>query len=404
MAIPARLRQARAALLLVFFVHGVVFALLVTRIPAIRDRYHLTGADLPLLLAAVPVLAGVGTLAVARVVRRFPPSTVIRVVQPVICLTLVGVGVGRSLWQLVLCLAVFGLLAGALEAVQSMTGVELERRYGRSIMLRFHGASSLGGIVGAALAWAGARGGFPLAAVYTVPVLVLLPAAVAAGRRLSPGPGGSTAPAPARTRPAGGRRVPWRPLLPLGLILTIAVVADSTAANWSATFVRDTLGGSEALATVPYALYMAATLLGRGFGDLAVRRWGAAAVVRTGAVVSSAGFAVLAAAPGPWAGVLGFGVLGAGLSVIIPQVFTVGARTLPGAPDTAVARVNLFNYVGFLLGPPLVGAVGTAVSYRLAMCVPLVLVLGVVFLARSLAVPGGAAPGRPARPEPAAAR
>ncbi|MGI5195698.1 MFS transporter [Streptomyces sp. CA-288835] len=405
MEIPVRLRQARSALLLVFLVHGAVFALLVTRIPAIQDRYGLSDAALPLFLAAVPILAGVGSVTVSRVVRRVPAPVVLRVLQPVVCLALAGVGAGEALWQLAVCLGVFGLVVGALEASLNMTGIGIQREYGRSIMLGFHGAASLGGILGAVLAWSGAHWQLSLLTLFAGSVALLLPAAVAVGpyltrRRGGPeGPdtategraaaepvAGSSSPSTA-TGPVRRRAVPWRPLLPLCLIMTVAVVADSTATNWSAKFLEDTLHSSEAMATVPYALYMAATLVGRGLGDGWVQRWGTVAVVRAGALLSACGFAVVATAPEPLTGAFGFAVLGAGLSVIIPQLFVVGAQRLPGAVDTAVARVNLFNYVGFLIGPPLVGAVGAAVSYRAAMCVPLVLILCVLLVTHSLAPP-----------------
>ncbi|MEU1300217.1 MFS transporter [Streptomyces shenzhenensis] len=403
MEIPVRLRRARSALLLVFLVHGSVFALLVTRIPAIQDRYGLSDAALPLFLAAVPVLAGVGSVTVSRVVRRVPAPVVVRVLQPLICLCLVGVGAGEAVWQLVTCLGVFGLLVGAMEASLNMTGVGIQRGYGRSIMLGFHGAASLGGILGALLAWAGAHWHLSLLALFVGSVALLLPFAVSVGPRLTRQPSGPGTVADSRaaaepaaqpsSRAARPRGVPWKPLLPICLIMTVAVIADSTATNWSAKFLEDTLHSSEAMATVPYALYMAATLVGRGLGDGWVQRWGAVAVVRAGVLVSAVGFAVVAAAPEPLTGALGFAVLGAGLSVILPQLFVVGAQRLPGTVDIAVARVNLFNYVGFLIGPPLVGAVGAAVSYRAAMCVPLLLVLGVLLVAGSLAQPAQADSG-----------
>ncbi len=404
MEIPVRLRQTRSALLLTFLVHGAVFALLVTRIPAIQDRYGLSDAELPLFLAAVPILAGVGSVTVSRVVRRIPAPAVVRVVQPVICLALVGVGAGEALWQLTVCLAVFGLLVGAMEASLNMTALGVQRGYGRSIMMGFHGAASLGGILGALLAWAGAHWQFSLFTLFAGSVALLLPVAMAAGPRLtrrSGGPVAAAPPAEASSPRLGGRRgIPWKPLLPLCMIMTVAVVADSTVTNWSAKFLEDTLHSSEAMATVPYALYMAATLLGRVLGDGWVQRWGAVAVVRVGALLAAVGFAVVAVAPEPMTAVFGFAVLGVGLSVITPQVFVVGAQRLPGAADTAVARVNLFNYVGFLIGPPLVGAVGAAASYRAAMGVPLVLVLGVLLVARSLAAPDQAdSATRAPRPE-----
>jgi MFS family permease len=67
-------------------------------------------------------------------------------------------------------------------------------------------------------------------------------------------------------------------------------------------------------------------------------------------------------------------VLGFGLCVIVPQTFAAAGRLFPGASDAAIARLNVFNYVGFLVGSPLVGALGDAWSYRGAMLVPMVLV------------------------------
>jgi MFS family permease len=128
---------------------------------------------------------------------------------------------------------------------------------------------------------------------------------------------------------------------------------------------------------------MVTTLLGRSVGDLGVRRFGAAAVVRVGALVAAAGFAVVAGAPGAWAGMAGFTLLGLGLCVIVPQTFAAAGRLFPGASDTAVARLNIFNYVGFLVGSPLVGALGDAWSYRGAMLVPMLLVAATLLYAHS---------------------
>jgi predicted MFS family arabinose efflux permease len=67
----------------------------------------------------------------------------------------------------------------------------------------------------------------------------------------------------------------------------------------------------------------------------------------------------------------------------VPQTFAAAGRLFPGASDTAIARLNIFNYVGFLVGSPLVGALGDAWSYRGAMLVPMVLVLVTLVYARS---------------------
>ncbi|MGW0752027.1 MFS transporter [Streptomyces sp. NPDC002587] len=371
-----RLRRGRGALGFSFFAQGVAFALLVTRIPAIQDRYGISDGLLPAFLAAVPVLAGAASVATEHLVKRVAPSAVLRWAQPLVLLSLLGVGAGSRMWHVALALGAFGLSVGALDASMNMIGVSLQRAYRRSIMLGFHAAYSLGGILGASAAWAGAHWHLDLFPSYLPVVALLLPLVLWASRDYVATPSGA---GQEKGLGTGGGKL----LLPLCLVMACAYIGDSTVANWSAKYLQDVLGSSEQLATVPYNVYMVTTLLGRAVGDLGVRRFGAAAVVRAGTVVAASGFAVVAAAPGAWAGMLGFTLLGIGLCVIVPQTFAAAGRLFPGASDTAVARLNIFNYVGFLIGSPLVGGIGDAWSYRGAMLVPMVLVMITLFYAGS---------------------
>ncbi len=391
----ARLRHGRASLTLSFFVQGVTFALLVTRIPAIQDRYGISDGLLPVFLAAVPILAGAGSVVTEKVVARVRPGVVLRWAQPLVMLALLGAGAGDALWEAALALGAFGIAVGALDASMNMIGVSLQRAYGRSIMLGFHAAYSLGGIAGASMAWAGAHWNLSLLMSYLPAVVVLLPAAFVGSRWYVEGPA-----ADAGRDAAGGKKgtdggkgaasVPFGLLMPLCLVMSFTYIGDSTVSNWSAKYLQDVLGSSEQLATVPYNVYMVTTLLGRTVGDFGVRRFGAVAVVRAGTVVAAAGFAVVALAGGAWTGMLGFTMLGFGLSVIVPQTFAAAGRMFPGVSDTAIARLNVFNYVGFLVGSPLVGALGDAWSYRGAMLVPMALVLATLVYAKSF----DAAPAR----------
>ncbi|WEO96081.1 MFS transporter [Streptomyces sp. FXJ1.172] len=374
------LRRGRASLAFSFFAQGATFALLVTRIPAIQDRYGVSDALLPAFLAAVPILAGVGSVTTEQLVKRIRPSRLLRCSQPVVLLALLGAGAGGRITELAVALGVFGLAVGALDASMNMLGVSLQRSYGRSIMLSFHAAYSLGGILGASLAWAGAHWHLALWVSYLPVVAVLLPATFAGSRWYVDGD-----PASPGEEQGQGSGVVFKLLLPLCLVMTFAYIGDSTVSNWSAKYLKDVLGSSEQLATVPYNVYMVTTLVGRAIGDFGVRRFGAAAVVRLGALVAAGGFAVVASAPGAWVGMLGFTLLGLGLCVLVPQTFAAAGRLFPSASDAAVARLNIFNYVGFLVGSPLVGALGDAWSYRGAMLVPMVLVLVTLVYARSFA-------------------
>ncbi|MFD0398699.1 MFS transporter [Kitasatospora sp. NPDC059811] len=391
-AIPPGLRAGRAALAVSFLLQGTTFALLVTCIPEIQHRYGLSDALLPLFLAAVPILAGVGSITSEQLVKRTGARAVLRVVQPLVCLSLAGAGLGDTLWQLAVALGVFGLLVGALDASMNMLGVGLQHRYGRSIMIGFHAAFSLGGILGAALAGLGSHYDLGLPVLFGTAAAVIVPLALLTGTRFA-GPA-ELGDAVREAAEAAARSIPWRPLLPLCLAMAFAYIADASVSNYSVKYLTDGLGSAADVAKLSYLGYMVAMLLGRALGDRAVQRWGAVPVVRAGAGLAALGFALAAAAPTAWVGIAGFTVLGFGICAIIPQVFAAGGRLFPADSDAAVARLNLFNYVGFLIGSPLVGTIADASSYRWALLAPMLLVLAVLPLAERFAPAPALAPAR----------
>lgn len=389
---PARLRQARIALLVSYVAQGTVFALLVSLIPEIQDQYRMSDGTLTIYLAAVPILAGVGSISMEWVVRRTSPRAVLRIVQPLTALTLVGVGAGDRQWQAAIALAAFGLCVGGLDASQAMSGVALQHLNGRSIMQGFYAAYSLGGIIGASLAWSGQHWHVSLVMLYGVSVAVVVPVLLAAGVYYAgPAELGKAVEEAARS---AARSIPWKPLLPLCLAMCVAFIGDATVSNWSAKYLQDGLHSSHQTSTLAYWAYMAVMLLGRLLGDSRIQRWGSVRTVQIGTVVCAAGFLLVSVSPGPWSAVVAFGLVGLGISVVVPQVFAAGGRLFPGASDAAVARLNIFNYVGFLVGSPLVGALAGGLSYRIAMLVPMVLVLTVLLVSKSFGAPA-AVPAEP---------
>ncbi|WP_042366257.1 MFS transporter [Streptacidiphilus neutrinimicus] len=375
------LRHARSSLLFSYVAQGAVFALLVTRIPGIQTQYGISDGLLPVFLAAVPILAGVGSISMEFVVKKTSPRAVLRVVQPLVCLTLLGVGLGDRMWEAAVALAAFGLTVGGLDASQAMSAVALQHRYGRSIMQTFYAAFSLGGIIGASLAWAQVHFKLSLLSMFGT-VGVLVAASVLVAGRWYAGPA-ELGRAVEEAAEAANRSIPWKPLLPLCLAMCVAYIGDATVSNWAAKYLQEGLHSSEQMTTVPYNAYMVVMLIGRLLGDARVQSWGSVRTVRLGAAVCAAGFLLVAVSPSSWIAVAAFAVVGLGISVIVPQVFAAGGRLFPRDSDAAVARLNIFNYVGFLVGAPLVGGLAGATGYRVAMLVPMVLILTVFTVSKA---------------------
>jgi MFS family permease len=161
----------------------------------------------------------------------------------------------------------------------------------------------------------------------------------------------------------------------------VMYIADSATSNWSAVYLRDELHGGPGVPALGLAAYLTFQVLGRAVADRIVRRFGAVRTVAVGGAIGVIGMAVVALAPAPWLGIAGFAIVGAGLCVVVPQSFTAAGALDPTGSGVAIARVNLFNYAGFVVGAALIGAVAAAANLRWAFAVPAVLALAIVALA-----------------------
>jgi MFS family permease len=171
-------------------------------------------------------------------------------------------------------------------------------------------------------------------------------------------------------------------------------LAEGAANDWSAVYLHSSLGAPAGLAAIAYSLFSAAMMGGRLSGDRLANRRGAAHLMRLSAGVAAIGFATALMVSEVAAGLAGFAVLGLGLSVVVPLVFTAASQVGSAGPSLAVVAGS--GYAGFLAGPALIGGLADAVGLPLA--------LGVVAAASAMtallapAVVPRRSPGSPADP------
>lgn len=381
-------RLARRATALAFATQGMVFISLTTRLPRFSDRWHLSEVELSLLLLMVVLLAGAGSVVAELVARRAESARTLRAGLLTIGIAVPVVGAAPDVAVFVAALAAYGAGLGIVDATSNMQAVAVEHRYGRPILPSFHGAWTFGGIVGAGYALAAAH--LPLWTAGLVAVVPLL--AIAAP--FLPREHGELVAA------AEHAQVPWRPILLVGLGMVLFYMVDTAAQTWGPTYLDDTLGAPHTLVALATLPYLVASLVLRLSGDSLVARYGAVPVLRTGAVVASLALLVVVTAPTWPVAVLGFTLLGAGVSVIAPLSFSAAARIAGGEQarvDAVIARFNQFNYVGGLLGAVLTGLVGAG-SLRLGFAVPMVLILFMLPLAKAFAPAGYHAVAVPEQP------
>jgi MFS family permease len=329
-------------------------------LPAVKEQ---TVASVDALGVVLLLLAGAALpsmLVTGLLIDRFGP----RLLPPAAVLFAAAVvlpAFTRSVWQLALALVVVGAASGALDVAINFGATSIEAAGGAPIFQKAH-ASFSGGFLVASVAAGLAReaGADPL------PILAAASAAVLGSAWLNR----AAAALPSPTERRGLALKPTRPVVLLGLLCGIAFVVESGIENWSALFLETELDASPALAGLGPGFFAAAMVLGRTVGHGLEARVGDAALLAGGALLSAAGLAVAATADSIPLAVAGFFLGGAGISVAAPALFGAAGR---GAAErergSAIATVTTVSYLGFVTGPPVIGAVSGALGLRAGIAV-----------------------------------
>lgn len=373
----------RVAVSTAFFCQGFAFASLVTRIPAIQDRFNFSEGGLAMILAAVPIVAGVGSVVAGLLAVRFHSAVVLRVGAILVSSALVLVGAAvtaGSFPGLLIALGLMGFGLGSVDATMNMQGIGVQVLLRHSVMASFHAWWSLATILGAVAASIAAATSVSLVVFFAGIAAVLIPVGLLASTRFVHNEAADEAvPDPL----AASSAVPWRPLMVFGAAVVLAFIIDSSVSNWSALDLTDILGATESVAALAYAAYALFMLLGRSFADRIVGRRGAQWVVTAGGIVAAAGLLLVALAPTAIVAIAGFAVVGLGISPVLPLAFVAASHHDPGNTGIAVARVNVGNYIGFVIGAPLVGLIGELSSLRVGFAVLVAAAIGIAVTARS---------------------
>jgi len=357
------MREARVALTFVFLADGVMVGSWASRIPAVKDGLGLTTSQLGVALFAMSLGALVSMPLAGWLDERVGSARIALVALLGGGSSLWLAGVAGSLGGLVGALALFGAGFGAVNVAGNAQGIALERAYGRSILSSFHAAFSAGGLIGAAAGGlAAARGVEPPAHFAAVAVTLAL-VAFGAGRLLPRADVGCETFALVR---------PPRALLLLGCAAFFTLLAEGAAADWSAVYLRGSLGSTAAFAALGYTAFSLAMVASRLAGDRLDETIGPAALAGGGGVVSAVGLAAALAIGTTPAALVGFAAMGAGLGVMVPVIFRTAGTTPGVTPGIGIAAVSTIGFLGFLAGPPAIGIAADVIGLRAALAVVVV--------------------------------
>ncbi|MFF3033235.1 MFS transporter [Streptomyces rubiginosohelvolus] len=365
-------RHARAAVAVLFFTNGALFANLLPRYPQIKEDLAIGNGAYGLAVAAFPAGAITAGLAAGVLVRRMGSARV-----AVLGTLLTGAGIlAAGLAPSVALFATALFLAGAMDALtdvaQNAHGLRVQRLYGRSILNSFHAIWSIGAVTGGLMAAGAMALDLSLGVHLAVAAVVLVAAAGAALRFCLPGPDNEPEEAGPERRGTEGARGTSRVglvLAALVLIATAGTLVEDAGDSWAALYLSDALHASAALAASGFIALVGAQFIGRIIGDRLVDRFGQRAVARAGGLITAAGMGLALAVPTLPGTVLGFALAGFGVATLVPAAMHE-ADALPGLkPGSGLTIVSWLMRLGFLLSPPVVGQVADAAGLRTGLLV-----------------------------------
>ncbi len=297
----------------------------------------------------------------------------------VVCATLPMLAQVSSVIWLGLALFFFGAGIGSLDCAMNIQAIILERASARSMMSGFHGLFSLGGVVGAGgVSGLLSTGVSPWNATLTVAAVIAVLLALGAPHFLRYG-GRSGGPAFALAKGV---------VLFIGVLCFILFLTEGAVLDWSAVFLTDVRGMSPVHAGLGYAAFAATMTMGRLTGDRFVRRVGPRVTVIGGALLAAAGLALTTLVASWPVALLGYALVGAGCSNIVPVLFSLAGKQTEMPESIAVPAITTMGYAGVLLGPASIGFIAHATSLVTALLILSVLLLGVAASTRILKVLG----------------
>lgn len=374
------LKNNRLSVSTFFFVNGFLYANWVARIPEIQAFFEVTNTGLGsiLLVSALGALIAMpfsGWLTTRYGTKRITTFTAI-----LFCAIVPLLPLDSNLLIASSLFFVLGLSVGAMDVAMNGQAVFVEREWGRPIMSSFHAIFSVGMALGAL-----AGAGFTELEVslslhfLIISVLGFLACLYASFYLISDVP--SPEEIAAKKSEEGGFLLPTKAILPLGIIAFCGMTGEGSMADWSALYMNKVVGKSESFAALAFGAFGASMTIGRIFGDFLTEKLGKRKLMIYDSILAIGGLAIALSYVSATTTLIGFFLVGLGLSTIVPIVYSTAGNTEGISPSVGIAMATSVGYAGFFVGPPTIGFLADAFGLRIGLCFTLflfVVMLGLI--------------------------
>ena len=371
------LRMYRIATGIFFFIAGLTFATWASRIPDIQHKLQLSDAGLGAILFSLPVGLMVSLPISGWMVSRYGSRRMVITAALFYPLILLLLAMADSVFQLCGALFLFGILGNLINIAMNTQAVGVEKLYGKSIMASFHGLWSLAGFTGALFGTFFVSAGFSPLFHFSIVCLATISLVIASYKFTLPHDNGD-----GQTQKLFAR--PDKKILLLGLIGFCSLLCEGALADWSGVYFKKVVQTPEAFITLGYVAFTSTMALGRFLGDWLVMKFGVKRMLQMSGIMITSGLLIAVIFPNLFAATAGFFLVGFGVSSVVPIVYGLAGKSNTMPASTALAAVSTIGFLGFLVGPPLIGFLSQAINLRWAFTLIALLGFGTTILSGRL--------------------
>lgn len=370
------LNRIRWAVTLFYFAMGLTFSTWASRISDIQLDLGLTKGDLGTVLFAIPV----GQLFImpfsGKLAAKYGSHRTLVFGLSFYILSLASLGLATERWHLMLALAFFGIFSNLTNISVNTQGIYAETLFRRAIMSSFHGAWSTAGFTGAFIGIGMiALNLSPFTHFVIVGAFLLLIIALNYKYLVK----AKTPQAKEKKRKVFSK--PDTVLMWLGIMAFCCMMSEGIMFDWSVIYFEDVINISGSMKVLGYSCFMVTMAAGRFIGDRVIHTIGRKRVLQISGLLISIGMYGAVALPYTITAALSFMLIGFGVSTVVPIIFSIAGRRPGIAPSIALQTVSSVSFLGFMIGPPIIGHIAELTSLRTSFAIIGVFGIGIAFLA-----------------------
>lgn len=341
-------QRIRIAVSLFFFCQGLAFSSWASRIPTIMDKLHLSEAQLGTILLMLPIGQLITMPISGKLVTTYGSAKVMRIVAIIYALILFSIGFANNIYQLGAILLSFGIVGNMCNIAVNTQGVAAEKMYKKSIMSSFHGAWSIAGFTGALIGLLTMNLGIDTSIHFLIIFSLIVINTCINYPHLIPGKGDPQHRSSFFTKPESS-------MIQLGIIGFFSMATEGAMFDWSGVYFKDIVRAPENLIIVGYASFMVTMAIGRFIGDWVISRIGRKSTLQISGILMFTGMILSVVFPDFWVCTAAFMLVGIGVACNVPTVYSLAGQNKKIPSGVALAMVSSISYLGFLMGPPMIG-------------------------------------------------